>query len=36
MEDTNDELAGWASDDGKNAGMIIPLGVVTAIAGILF
>jgi uncharacterized membrane protein HdeD (DUF308 family) len=35
MEDMRETLTGWAEDAKKNAGMIIVLGVVTAIAGFL-
>ena len=35
MESVQETLQGWAEDAKKNAGMIIVLGVVTAIAGFL-
>ena len=35
MERVQETLQGWAEDTKKNAGMIIVLGVVTAIAGFL-
>lgn len=35
MENLNEALTGWAAEAGKNAGMIIVLGVVTVMAGVL-